>query len=557
MKQSIKKDIVVPAILLLTLLSANLYTFLFADTLFGGAIDRIWYVSVVTAGYVAGFLLFDLRTFFLLAGVAQLFLLPIEVSSLYLNGQPVSMPYMYWILSTNRTEAVELITSVWWLIPILLLVWGVYGWLVTTLRPRVRVRDKKRLILWGVLIACLAGQLLIHASSLNKAYTAPNKRVYAGIYAWSFGMRAGEVFPYDIYLQTYRAFKHKKEIDGLASLSDFQFGITPRTEADSALYVLVIGEAARYDNFSLNGTYERETNPLLARQKNLVLYTHAYAEANATDLSVPLMITRASAEDAMRAYREKTVLGAFQEAGYKTAWLSAESSPIQYLQNVLPTADTVWIASEDALDEVLFEPFANLLSGEGGFGSASSLLVLHTKGSHLNYQDRYPDRFAVFEPCLKKGVSTGSFNKELMTNTYDNTILYTDYILHSLIELLDLTGRCACLLYMPDHGENLCDDARKLWVHGSYEGSEWEYHVPLIAWYSDAFQQRYPDKTAALQSNKDKRVTAQVLFHTLCDMADLQEIVDKRYSLLSDSLEAQDPIFVLNGKGEIIQGQYR
>lgn len=552
-----KKDIEVSAILLLMLLSVNIYTFFFADALFDGVLDRVWYVLVVLFGYLAGLYLLRIRTFFIVAGIAQMVLVPIEVSSLYLNGQPVSMPYMYWILSTNRVEAMELIASVWWFVPVVIFVWVVYGWLTLSIRPDLRLRGKKKWSMPSVLIILLAGLLSIHAVVLNKNYTAPNKRVYAGIYAWSFGMRVGKVFPYDIYLQTFRAVKHKKEIDGLASLSDFQFGIAPRADIDSALYVLVIGEAARYDNFSLNGVYERETTPLLHHQPNLVSYSHSYAEANATDLSVPLMITRASAEDAMRAYREKTVLGAYQEAGYKTAWLSAESSPIQYLQHVLPTTDTAWIAPEEALDEELFEPFQNLINGEGGVCTASSLLVLHTKGSHLNYPDRYPDRFAVFEPCLKKGVSDGSFDKERMTNTYDNTILYTDYILHSLIQMLESTGRCACLMYMPDHGENLCDDERKLWVHGSYEGSEWEYHVPLLVWYSDVFQQRYPNKVRALETNKDKLVTSQVLFHTLCDMADLQEVVDTRYSLLSDSLEAQESVFMLNGKGEIIQGQYR
>jgi len=81
--------------------------------------------------------------------------------------------------------------------------------------------------------------------------------------------------------------------------------------------------------------------------------------------------------------------------------------------------------------------------------------------------------------------------------------------------------------------------------------------VPLLVWYSDVFQQRYPNKVRALETNKDKLITSQVLFHTLCDMADLQEVVDTRYSLLSDSLEAQESVFMLNGKGEIIQGQYR
>jgi glucan phosphoethanolaminetransferase (alkaline phosphatase superfamily) len=538
------------------LLSANIYTLLFADTLFECALDRIWYVLVVAVGYLVGLLLFRVRTFLIIQGIAQMLFLPIEVSSLYLNGQPVSMQYMYWIIATNRGEATELLMSVWWLVLIVFLIWGLYGWLTACVPAEMRWMTRKRWVPRTVLAWMVLAMLTVHFVYLNGNYVAPEKSVYVRIYAWSFGMRVGNVFPYDIYLQTFRAYKHMREIDGIASLSDYRFGIAPRPDSDSALYVLVIGEAARYANFSLNGEYERETTPYLSRQPNLVSFSHAYAQANATDLSVPLMITRASAEDPMLAYREKTVLGAFQEAGYKTAWISADAAPIRYVLNILPSFDTVWIATDDTMDEVLFEPFHNLLDGVG-IGSASSLVVLHTKGSHLNYQDRYPEQFDVFEPSLKKGVSYGTFDKQLMTNTYDNTILYTDYILHSLIQALDSTGRCTCLLYMPDHGENLCDDERKLWVHGTYEGSEWEYHVPLLVWYSDTFQRWYPEKVQALQANRDKTVTSQVIFHSLCDMAGLNEVVNEHYSLLSDSLEVQDSVFVLNGKGEIIQGQYR
>ena len=552
-----KRELGIAAILFVMLAAANIYTLLFCHTLFDSPLDRVWYILVMAIGYITGLLVLRLRTFFIIAGVVQMLILPIEISSLYLNHQPVSMPYMYWIISTNSTEAGELLSSVGWWIVAVILIWSLYAWLISRINPQWSIRTTARRIGIGLFITTLTAMGIIHAIDLNKTYTAPNKRAYANIYTWSLGMSMGKVFPYDIYLQTFRAFKHKAEIEGFASLSDYRFGITPRTDSDSTLYILVIGEAARYDNFSLNGEYKRKTNPLLARLSNLVLYTHAYAEANATDLSVPLMITRATANDPMQAYREKTVLGAFQEAGYHTAWLSTESSPIQYLHNIFPSIDTVWMASDDALDEVLFTPCKNLMNNKQGLCASNSLIVLHTKGSHLNYQDRYPENFAVFQPCLQRGESNGNFDRQLMINTYDNTILYTDYILHSLIQILDSTGRSACLIYMPDHGENLCDDERKLWVHGSYEGSQWEYHVPLMVWYSDAFLQRYPNKISALKANRDKRITSQVLFHTLCDMADLREVVDARYSLLSDSLEAQDSIFVLNGKGEIIQGQYR
>ncbi len=543
-----KKEIISNLLLLFLLLSANLYTLFFADALFNGAMDRVWYILVAAFGYSAGLLLLKQRTFFIIAGITQMTVLPIEVSSLYLNGQPVSMPYMHWIISTNRNEAMELLSSVGWGVLAVVMVWCLYGWLVTCIPQKKMIQMPKKWVAWSILATELILLMALHASYLNKEYTAPNKRVYAGIYAWSFGMRMGQVFPYDIYLQTFRAVKHQREIDGIASLSDYRFGITPRPDTDSATYVLVIGEAARFHNFSLNGQYERETNPRLSRQPNLIFYTHAYAEANATDLSVPLMLTRATSEDPTVAYQEKTVCGAFQEAGYPVAWLSAESDPIRYLQHVLPTLDTTWIASGEVLDEALFEPFDSLIQAKEG----TNLIILHTKGSHLNYQDRYPQSFALFEPCLKPGDSNGAFDKELMTNTYDNTILYTDFILDSLIQTLSATQRCACLIYMPDHGENLCDDERKLWVHGSYEGSEWEYHVPLIVWYSDSFKERYPDKVVALQANKDKQVSSQVLFHTLCDMVNLQEVVDSHYSLFSDSLTEVSSVRVLNGKGENI-----
>ena len=543
-----KKEIISNLLLLFLLLSANLYTLFFADALFNGAMDRVWYILVTALGYSAGLLLLKQRTFFIIAGIAQMTVLPIEVSSLYLNGQPVSMPYMHWIISTNRNEAMELLSSVGWGVLAVVMVWCLYGWLVTCVPQKKMIQMPKKWVAWSILAAEMIILMSLHASYLNKEYTAPNKRVYAGIYAWSFGMRMGQVFPYDIYLQTFRAVKHQREIDGIASLSDYRFGITPRPDTDSAICVLVIGEAARFHNFSLNGQYERETNPRLSRQPNLIFYTHAYAEANATDLSVPLMLTRATSEDPTVAYQEKTVCGAFQEAGYPVAWLSAESDPIRYLQHVLPTLDTTWIASGEVLDEALFEPFDGLIQAKEG----TNLIILHTKGSHLNYQDRYPQSFALFEPCLKPGDSNGAFDKELMTNTYDNTILYTDFILDSLIQTLSATQRCACLIYMPDHGENLCDDERKLWVHGSYEGSEWEYHVPLIVWYSDSFKERYPDKVVALQANKDKQVSSQVLFHTLCDMVNLQEVVDSHYCLFSDSLTEVSSVRVLNGKGENI-----
>lgn len=533
------------------LCSVHVYTFFFSDPTFMSGSGRWWYLSVVCALWLSGLLLLRLRSFFIAAGAAVMPFVPVEASSLYLNGQPVSMPFMHWIISTNRHEAAELLSSMWWMVVLTAVLWGVYVWLLTGVENKRVPEGKGRR--WGavVLAAVCAGLLLMHGNRLNKTYTAPSKRVYAGIYAWSLGMHLADVFPLDVYVQTFRAMKHASEIEGLQQLDDFSFGVNRKTDTEEEVYLLIIGEAARYKNFSLNGEYGRETTPRLSKQHNLLSFQSAWAQANATDRSVPLMLTRADAEHPQKAYSEKTVGGAFQEAGFAVWWLTTKQSPIRYLHHVLPTFEHVWTCpkdKEDVLDEELISPLRAAIESKE---ERKKLIIMQMKGSHLNYQDRYPEPFAVFKPCLERGAKQGHFDKELMTNTYDNTIVYTDYVLSRFIGILDSARVAVCMVYMPDHGENLCDDERRLWVHGSYEGSEYEYHVPLLVWYSEKFAERHPEQVAAMKENRRKTVTSQVLFHSLCDMAGLEEVADKRKSLLSGQLESQEEVRVLNGKAEI------
>ena len=95
----------------------------------------------------------------------------------------------------------------------------------------------------------------------------------------------------------------------------------------------------------------------------------------------------------------------------------------------------------------------------------------------------------------------------MMINAYDNAILYTDYFLNELISYVDSLDRPAVMLYMSDHGESFWDDERKLSMHGSYQISEYEYHVPLIIWYSEEYKAKYPHKVSAMQQNKTTRQT--------------------------------------------------
>ena len=142
-------------------------------------------------------------------------------------------------------------------------------------------------------------------------------------------------------------------------------------------------------------------------------------------------------------------------------------------------------------------------------------------------------------------------NKSLLINSYDNSIRYTDYVLHELISWMDALNNAAVLIYISDHGESFWDDERKLSLHGSYELSEAEYHVPCFIWYSNEFQQQHPQKINTLEQNKHITQNSSTIFHTLLHLADIVEIVDSTKSLCSTYVQPLDTFQVLSGAGEI------
>ena len=190
----------------------------------------------------------------------------------------------------------------------------------------------------------------------------------------------------------------------------------------------------------------------------------------------------------------------------------------------------------------------------------AQFIVLHTLGNHFRYSLRYPKEFEVFQPTLGEDFNYAMIaesNKELFVNAYDNALLYTDYFLNELINYVDSLDKVAAICYISDHGESFWDDERKMSLHGSYQVSEFEYHVPMLLWYSDEYAARYPQKVEMMTANKSKLVASDVIFHSLLDMANITSIVDSTKSFCSPYLEARDTIFVMTGSGEVLPWRFR
>ena len=162
-------------------------------------------------------------------------------------------------------------------------------------------------------------------------------------------------------------------------------------------------------------------------------------------------------------------------------------------------------------------------------------VVLHTYGSHFEYNKRYPREMAVFKPDSNSAAERG--NRPQLVNAYDNTIHYTDSLLSSLITALDKTQARAALLYVSDHGEDIYDDARGRFLHASPVPTYQQLHVPMVMWMSESLRAAEPGKWQAAQTNRDRDVSSsRSVFHTLMDLAGLRSrFVDSHSSLVSPS----------------------
>lgn len=292
------------------------------------------------------------------------------------------------------------------------------------------------------------------------------------------------------------------------------------SSVDSLDIVVVIGESARADHFSLNG-YHRLTNPQLSQRTNVVSLPYIYSEHTHTLASVPVLLTRADSLHPEYQYSETSFAAILRNEGYYTAWISNQDLGETFAAFPAECDTIVWLNAGKSVfvfsgwyDEELLPEIDKQLAME----HAKNLLILHTIGSHWYYNNHVPEEHNYYQPITDNRVVTNN-TTESIVNSYDNTIRYTDLILDSVIARM--ADRCAIVIYLSDHGESLGENG--YWLHAA--GAEETKHPACVIWYSDSFAQQFPHKIEALHVNKNNRYRTDFLFHSVLSVAGIS-IVD-------------------------------
>jgi len=302
--------------------------------------------------------------------------------------------------------------------------------------------------------------------------------------------------------------------------SGFSYGARPTHAGDHReVYVLVVGETSRAADWQLMG-YDRPTNATLMEHDGVVSFAKTMSESNTTHKSVPLMLSPLTARNfGDSIYSVKGLVTAFKEAGFRTVFLSNQERNGSFIDFFGEEADESVFVKElrddrNLQDGVLLDYFEKELAGD----SRRLLVLMHTYGSHFNYHERYPSGFGQFTP--DDATEAKRSNREVLLNAYDNSILYTSDMLARLIARLEKDGITAAMLYTSDHGEDIYDDSRGLFLHASPRPSAYQLHVPYILWTSRSYGERYPEVAGAVAANADKRVSSsESFFHTALDLS--------------------------------------
>ena len=307
---------------------------------------------------------------------------------------------------------------------------------------------------------------------------------------------------------------------------------TPKSDR---LFILIIGEAARRSAMHAYGA-PKETTPLLDKfikehPENVILFFNAISGSAYTRGSVPTLLSTFDLKDIKKLFSRPSLTKMFRGAGFKTSYITTR--PQYIMPNILSTfqddAETVRYLStstKKAYDAADIPIIQNYIAKNE---KSSKFIIIHLMGSHIQYIRQYPKN--------EKFFSTG----DIMLDSYNDTIRYSDKVIMEIVQSVMKKDYPAFVLYASDHGENLNDYGDGNFGHGTKAFTRFEFEIPFILFFNDAFIKTYPEQVKNLRKAQYLPISQDMISHTMLGLAGIK---DKRYyrakeNLASDKFKPQ------------------
>ncbi|MEG1586740.1 MAG: sulfatase-like hydrolase/transferase [Bacteroidales bacterium] len=491
-------------------------------------------VFLPMAGYALLFNLFRKPGYFLLFSFILLLINGYQLVLVYLFSESVVSPDMFLnIVTTNAGESGELMRTIWPAVFLACLLYfsavglGIYS-----------VINKQKLSFSFIrktsLLAIIPASLGIMALLINHKKGFPFHADH-------------DIYPLNaLYNLNFAVHKYIRTYNYAKTSDTFTFhAIKKGIPQDREVIILVVGETSRAANWQLYG-YHRDTNPMLSQRSDLAVYKDVLTQGNTTHKIVPMILSSASAEDFNVVYSRKSITTAYKEAGFKTVFLSNQIPDRAFIDAFASEADTtirlgelIGDGKKHPLDNQALPYIREIVENT----TEPLFLVFHTYGSHFEYSQRYAPENANFKP--DKAGALRYKERTTFVNAYDNTICNVDRLLNELMNILDKPDICSSMIYLSDHGEDLMDDERKMFLHCSPVPTYYQLHIPLLMWFSQSFRHTYPDKYKYAFDRVSQPISTNAVFHTLLDLGDIESpYLDTSLSLVNPGFTTRERHFI-------------
>ncbi len=444
---------------------------------------------------------------------------------------PLNASSIFVFFNTNCSEVSEFMVIK--MTPLLLLFIPYIALFVLTLRhiPPLSFKAKGEIIVWSALwflISVFFTDNIVHQRFLRLAVP-------------------------DVERAFVSFFKESKEYKNLKTRALYNID-TELTTNDSTLVVVIIGESCNRNHMSLYG-YKRQTTPRLQARNDIMVFNNVISANSNTLRSVMNFLTENNAERHRPLDSCTHIFDIFHSSSYKSYWLSNQS-PIDLWDNgvtsLAQNADIKTFVNITAnsskestmtisLDQRLFGPLLSAL----GNTAKHKLVFLHLMGCHTQYSKRYPSDFAKFEDKGDKRTRT--------VNTYDNAVLYNDFIVDSIFSMLNTYSHThnkirISAIYLSDHGENVYDE-------GDYSGHDYSdripnanVEIPFIMWFSPSQREYAATHYPQLIERQNTPYMIDDLFHTIIDLGCIATpCFDKTRSIVNSDYDNTRPRLLEDG----------
>lgn len=344
-------------------------------------------------------------------------------------------------------------------------------------------------------------------------------RFYQGGFRYGTPVLARSSILYYKDLQGYKKLKHERQ-----RRSEKVEAALIRPDKPQVV-VLIEGESLNRNHMSLYGYY-RDTNPLLKKADDIIIYKDVVSGYASTAKSIYGSLTEANIDNQRESYECFNIIDICRAARVKTYWLSNQS-PLGTYDNIVTllaeqsdkqeflnrtTGLTLSKKEEPSYDSVLFEALTRALQDDGD----QKFIILHLLGSHGHYSWRYPSEFNRYN---------GNTKKDQIIAEYDNSVLHNDFVIDSLLSIMrdysEKSNISMAAIYTSDHAQNLYEEAD--YAGHSYTDTIYNsiVEIPYLVWLSPQYEAEFPEKSQRIHSRQNDPYMTDDHFHSLIDIMNI------------------------------------